>query len=407
MRLLCVGNRYPPWATGGYEIVFSGAVRALREAGHRVRVLITVPDPSDRPAGHPGDRDVHRDRELHRDLHWYWRDHEFPPRGLRTCVALERANASTLRRHLQELEPDAVLWWAMGGMSLSLLEQTRRAGVPAVGVVGDDWMVYGPDVDQWTRRWRGWGSLPARLAERSGGVPARLDLDRAARWMFGSEYLRTSARQAGWRLPGAVVAHHGIDPERFGPREPGSWQWRLLYCGRLDPRKGIATAIEALAGLPQQATLTIVGDGDRAHATHLASLAAHLGVGGRVRFQRTEPAQVPGWYARADAVVFPVTWREPWGLVPLEAMAVGRPVIASRAGGGAAEYLEEDRNCLQFAPGDDAALAMAVRRLADEPELRASLRAGGRATAARFDDRTFHEALERELYATARRGMPG
>ncbi|MGI8904124.1 MAG: glycosyltransferase family 4 protein [Solirubrobacteraceae bacterium] len=399
MRLLCVGNRYPPWATGGYETVFSGAVLALRAAGHRARVLSTVPDPSDRPSGQDREPDVHR------HLHWYWRDHAFPQLGMRACVSLERANACTLRRHLVELAPDAVIWWAMGGMSLSLLAQVRRAEVPAVGVVGDDWMLYGPEVDRWTRRWRRGGALPARLAERSLGVPARLDLDRGAHWMFGSEYLRTSARGAGWRLPDAMVAHHGIDPQRFGWNEPGRWRWRLLYCGRLDPRKGIATAIEALALLPAQATLRIHGDGDPRHAAELAALAAELGVSDRVRFQRSDLAEVAACYAEADAVLFPVRWREPWGLVPLEAMAVGRPVIASRAGGGAAEYLEEERNCLQFEPGDAASLAAAVRRLAGEQELRASLREGGRATAARFDDHTFHESLERELCAAVRRGI--
>ena len=61
----------------------------------------------------------------------------------------------------------------------------------------------------------------------------------------------------------------------------------------------------------------------------------------------------PAAYAAADAVLFPVSWEEPWGLVPLEAMAVGRPVLASRAGGGPAEYLRAGENCLHSP--DDAA----------------------------------------------------
>lgn len=383
---------------GGYEVLWAGAVQALRAKGHEVRVLSTLPDPSDRavPAGTAP--------EVHRELRWYWRDHSFPPIGARATAALERANAAVLRRHLEGFGPDVVAWWAMGGMSLSLLAQVRRAGVPAVGVVGDDWMVYGPGVDRWTRRWRRWGRPAASLAERAVGVPARLDLDHGTHWMFISEHLRAGAREAGLRLPGAVIAHPGIDPQRFARQDPRPWGWRLLYCGRLDPRKGIATAVQALAILPPRATLTIDGDGDRAHAAQLASLAARLGVADRVRFQRSEPAEVPAAYARADAVVFPVRWREPWGLVPLEAMAVGRPVIASRAGGGVAEYLEEGRNCLQFEPGDAAGLAQAVGRLAGEHRLREALRDGARTTAARFVDSTFHEAVEQELRsALARR----
>ena len=95
--------------------------------------------------------------------------------------------------------------------------------------------------------------------------------------------------------------------------------------------------------------------------------------------------------------MFPVQWEEPWGLVPLEAMAVGRPVVASRAHGGADEYLRDGENCLRFEASDADALAAAVRRLAGDPGLRARLIAGGRETAAGFTERRFNEAIEREL----------
>jgi glycosyltransferase involved in cell wall biosynthesis len=401
MRLLCVGNRYPPWSRGGYEVIWAGAVSSLRVAGHEVRVLTTVPDPSDEPAARDAEPDVHR------DLRWYWREHRFPRLGLRACLALERANGLVLERHVRALAPDVIIWWSMGGMSLSLLERARRAGHAAIGVVGDDWMVYAPAVDGWTSRWRGRLRAAAPLAERLTGVPALVELDRAARWMFISEHVRDEARRSGLRLPRSVVAHPGVDPVRFAGREPEPWAWRLLYCGRIDPRKGIATAIEALAMLPPHATLRIDGHGDAAHAAELSALATRLGVADRVRFCASDAAEVPAVYAGTDAVVFPVTWREPWGLVPLEGMAVGRPVLAARAGGGAAEYLEEGRNCLQFEPGDAAGLAAAVTRVASDQSLRAQLRDSGRATAARFTEAAFHDALERELHAVSAEGKRG
>jgi glycogen(starch) synthase len=391
VRLLCVASRYLPWSLGGYEAITAGAVTALRERGHSVEVLTTLPDPSDRPAPDAIDPDVHR------ELRWYWREHSFRQLSLRQCAALERANAAALARRLATARPNAIVWWAMGGMSLSLLEQARAAAVPGLAVVGDDWMVYGPHVDRWTARWHGWRRGFAPLAARAVSVPARVDLDRCARYLFISEHVRAAAAAAGWRLPGAGIVHPGVDAARFARSEPGPWAWRLLYCGRIDARKGIDTAVRALPGLPGRATLTIDGDGDGRHADELSSLAERLGVGERVRFQCSAPADVPAAYARADAVVFPVVWKEPWGLVPLEAMAVGRPVVATRAGGGPAEYLDEGRNCLLFEPDDAAGLAAQLRALNADELLRQRLAAGGRATAARFTSEAFYARIEAEL----------
>jgi len=390
VRILTVGNRYPPWSTGGYEVVWQASVAWLRDAGHEVRVLTTVPDPSDRPS--PA-----QPVGVHRELRWYWRNHAFPKLSLFRTAELERANAATFARQVHELRPHAVVWWALGGMSLSLLEQARRAGIPAIGLVGDDWMIYGPSVDQWTRRWRGWLRPAAGLAERRTGVPTCLDLNAAAHWLFNARHLLSSVREAGWPLPDASVLPPGVDLAHFASSPAPAWRWRLLYCGRLDPRKGVATAIEALPHLPAEAELRIHGDGDGTYRAELEALARRLRVLERVHFGRSDYASVPAVYADADVALFPVRWREPWGLVPLEAMAVGRPVVASRAGGGPDEYLKGDENCVRFEPGDAPGLAAAVGRLAADPGLRERLIAGGKATVARYPAAAFHQGIEAAL----------
>ncbi len=372
MRVLAVGNRYPPAAAGGYERIFAGAVAALERAGHVVRVLTTP------------------------ELDWYWHDGAFPRRSLRARLALERRNAATLRRVLSELRPDVVSWWGMGGMSLSLVEQVRRAGLPAVGVVGDGWMVYGPQADSWT-------GLP-RIAGRVTGVPTRLRLGEAARWLFISEAVRERAWREGHRLVRTGLAHPGVDPATFPASAPEPWRWRLACVGRVEPRKGVAVAVEALAALPE-ATLSVDGPVEGGHRGELEALAARLGVADRVRFERTPSARVAEAYAAADAVLFPVTWPEPWGLVPLEAMSVGRPVVATGTG-GSAEYLADGVNALVVAPGDPAALAAAVRRLAGDDALRARLVEGGRATAARFSQAAFEAQVIAALEAAAAARRP-
>src|SRR5204863_315227 len=118
---------------------------------------------------------------------------------------------------------------------------------------------------------------------------------------------------------------------------------------RIAPEKGVDVALAALDQLPE-ASLVVDGPGEHPPAA-------------RAVFRRSPSDAVALTYAEADAVLFPVTWAEPWGLVPLEAMSVGRPVVAT-ATGGAFEYLRDGVNALVVEPGDAGALAAAIRRLA-------------------------------------------
>ncbi len=377
MRVLSIGNMYPPHHLGGYELMWRAAVEHLRERGDEVRVL-TTDFRLDRP-----DPAIAEYDDVHRELRWYWKDHAFPRIGLRQRLGLERHNRRTLRRHLGSFQPDVVAWWAMGGMSLSLIEAVRRAGIPAVGMVHDDWMVYGPQLDAWQRAGRRAGALRPLVGMLSG-VPTRVELGSAATWAFVSETIRRHALESGLQLESTTVASSGVDRGLFRQRPERPWSGRLLYVGRIDERKGIQTAIRALALLPE-ATLTVIGSGDEAHGAALRALVAELGVQDRVSFAERRRDQLPDAYAEADAVLFPVLWDEPWGLVPLEAMAVGRPVVATGAG-GSGEYLRHEENCLIFEPRDDPeALARAVERLVADERLRRRLLDNGFATAERWD----------------------
>ena len=379
VRILTVGNMYPPEHLGGYELMWRSAVAHQRARGHEVRVLTTD------WRGPAADGTLPEDADVHRELRWYWHDHRFPRMGPRARLRLERHNATVLDAHLERFRPDVVAWWAMGGMSLSLIERARRAGRPAAAVVVDDWLVYGPKVDAW---WR--------LLHR----PARR-LEDACEWVFCSQVVRRRAEEAGFRPAAASVIYPGIDLDLFseppGGRPP--WRWQLLYCGRIDPRKGIDLAIEALVSLPLEATLRVVGGGDERELARLERLATDRGVRDRVAFERHRRDALPAIYASADAVVFPVRWIEPFGLVPLEAMACGAPVVATGRG-GSGEYLRDGENCVLFDPdAGPPALADAIRRVAHDAELRSRLHEGGLATAVRFPERAFNDGVLEALHS--------
>ena len=288
----------------------------------------------------------------------------------------------------------------MGGMSLSLLERVRRAGIPAVAFVADDWLLYAPIVDKWIAPFRRAGRIAgslgrggARVAERLTGLPAWVELDHVARYVLISETVRRAAREAGLELPGSSIAPLGVDPEFLQARAERPWRWRLLYVGRIDARKGIEDAIRALPLLPPEATLTVVGDGDPAEVARLRSLVGALALGGRVELVGMKThAELPALYDDCNAVLFPVRWSEPQGIVPLEAMALGRPVIATGMG-GSGEYLRDGVNCLITPPADPVALARAVERLAGDATLRATLRAGGQTTASDLTEPNFNRRV--------------
>ncbi|HEU4979339.1 MAG TPA: glycosyltransferase [Solirubrobacteraceae bacterium] len=396
MRVLTVGNMYPPHSYGGYEAVWRAAVQHLRARGHEARVLTT----DTRTETHEPD-----DPDVHRELRWHLHGGEFARLSAPARVRMARHNHAVLRRHLEDMRPDAVAWWSMGGLTMTLLEDVRRRGLPAVAFVHDDWLAYGPAVDPWLRALSGpRRGRAAALAEALAHVPARVDFAHAADYVFVSDFTRRRALGLGLGIPEerTRVAHSGISEDYLRAAPPQPWGWRLLYVGRLDPRKGVEDAVRATALLPE-ATLELIGGWDEREEQRLRALAAELGIEARVHFSGQRGRRdIAAAYERCDVTVFPVRWEEPWGLVPLEAMAVGRPVVATGRG-GSAEYLRDGENCVLFAAGDPEALAAAVRRLADDEPLRARLREGGLATAPEHTERHLNEAVERALEAALER----
>jgi glycosyltransferase involved in cell wall biosynthesis len=146
----------------------------------------------------------------------------------------------------------------------------------------------------------------------------------------------------GVRRDAVTVVPCGVDVEHFTPHGPvaprGDQRFRLLVVGRLVERKGVDDAIRALSLVPHT-ELVIAGgpDGDSLdvdpEVARLRQVAVQRGVADRVSFVgRVGRADMPALFRSADIVVA-VPWYEPFGMVPLEAMACGVPVVASEVGG--------------------------------------------------------------------------
>ncbi len=148
-------------------------------------------------------------------------------------------------------------------------------------------------------------------------------------------------RRLGLATDRVSIVPCGVDTSVFtpdGPVAPRNGRKRLLVLGRLVERKGQDDAVRALAAVPD-AELVVVGGpaADRVDADpevrRLRAIAAEAGVADRLVFSGSVArADVPAWVRSAD-VVLAVPWYEPFGITPLEAMACGRPVVATAVGG--------------------------------------------------------------------------
>lgn len=378
MRLLVISNLYPPHAYGGYEMSCRDVVERFRARGHDVTVLTST-------ARVPGVDDICQPHVL-RLLrpYWDWEAHAPIIRPPWRRLRREWLDHRALARALAVARPDVVSVWHMAGLSLSLLTDVERRGLPMVLTICDEWPVYGPRDDAWTAtlsRTPGVRHLAAALR-----LPRTLPaLDRCAVDVVSGRTLARIRAGSPWAFEGAQVVHSGIDLADFPVTErPGRrWSGRLLFVGRLDPAKGVETLIRALPLLPDTTSLTILGGGNSGYRQRLSNICEELGLAARVRIDVAPRAALAGHYREADVVVFPSEWEEPFGLVPLEAMASGVPVVATGTG-GSAEYLEDGGNCLLFCPGDAADLARAVGALAADAALRDRLVRAGQACARRL-----------------------
>ncbi len=198
-----------------------------------------------------------------------------------------------------------------------------------------------------------WGT-DVELARRARPL-ARLVLGRARLALVASRALEQAARELGAREVRVVPSGVDVPASVAEPAEPPE----VLYAGRLSREKGILELREAARGL----RLVVAGDGPlRAAVPEALGFVPH-GELGRL-------------YGRASVVACP-SRREGFGVACAEAMAHGRPVVAS-AVGGLLDLVVEGETGLLVPPGDVAALRAALERLLGDPALRARMGAAAR-----------------------------
>jgi glycosyltransferase involved in cell wall biosynthesis len=227
------------------------------------------------------------------------------------------------------------------------VEYGRQLGVPVII------SVHGHDVREIPLANERWRTLVAEALQQADAVIA------------SSRDVRERVLALGVKNERLHDIPQGVDCRRFVPateRTPGAGGWRLLYAGRFDPKKGLGVLLEAMHLLCQKRqdiTLKLVGGSRMGGSdTVFQKQAAELGLVDRVEFVEAVPwAEIPEIMAAADLFVLP-SFYDSFGIVLIEAMACGMPVVSTRCGGP--EDIVDAAVGLLAEVGDASSLANAI-----------------------------------------------
>ena len=404
MRLAFVTNLYPPYIVGGNEMLCDQVVKALRARHHEVSVICGRGQRL--PPGVHGVLEIDLDRKdetflgSRRPSAWEtYKLHGFSPVSYRAT-----------RRLLASLSPELVIVWNLYLASLAPLVAARHSGRPVVTHVCDKWLasgLYGS----------GGSTVATSWSERIAGLLLRLSrplLRRATRprpIVAISRFIKDVYLEAGFLDAAIDVIRLGVPTRAFSgperpPRAPAA-PLRLLFAGSLWEGKGPQVAVRALGRLVRSGVpvhLDVCGDGTPHFVSWLRGIVSEEGVGPHVTFHGfVAPGEIQRFYRSDDVLVFPSQWDEPFAAVPVEAMAAGMAVVATTAG-GTPEAVTDGSTGLLVPPGDPDALALAVRRLAENDVLR--LRLGAAAARRAGEAFEFDDYVDR-LEARYRSAMVG
>ena len=342
---------------GGVQNHVAGLARALRGLGAEAEVLA--------PADAPTSEGV---LAMGRSI-------GIPSNGSRVPVALSPAAPSRVRRALRAARPDLVHIHEpmIPAVSFTAL---RSATTPLVGTFhkyadGSGW-------------YRVFGGITRRSLER---LDARIAVSDAAR------------RHVSKVAPGDYeVIPNGVDVAAIaGVGADGRGAGRIAFIGRPERRKGLRVLLRAAERLPAGTRVDLIG----VSAEQLVALWGGSAPAGVVAHGRVDDAARDRLLAGADVLAVPSLRSESFGIVLLEGMAAGLPVVASKVG-GYPDLLPPEAGCL-VPPGDVDALAGALRSLLGDAAVRERMGAAGRRHAASYDWSTVAASVV-EVYERVLRG---
>ncbi len=380
MRILYLTNYYPPHYIGGYELHCQRVAQWLSQQGHAVRILssdfrledIADDAPTDGP-------EVFRHLQLR-----YWKDITELGYWQR-----ERRDLAILRLQMHSFKPDIVVLWNMAKLASGLVMEAQRLSPVLVYHLMDEWVTLFQTGNGLPQFW-------ARPANSFWGRCTKPILRKLYRLLLSDDV-------RAWHPRNAILVSHALgklldkndlqfekkhvsfityEPALFPenlPRDPGTTSpVRFLWAGRLCRGKGLETTLKALdilhQKMPEGWTLDFCGPIDMEDDTTLFSpRLSRAPWRNQVQYLGSLPHdKMPAQYRKHDIFLFTSEVHEGLPGTIVEAFASGLGVIGTLTG-GTHDVLFPDQNCLVYPIGDANALAQAMQRMIQQPELRQQL----------------------------------
>lgn len=190
---------------------------------------------------------------------------------------------------------------------------------------------------------------------------------RVRRFIVGSRYMKRELEINGIPSEKIEIVHPVPAALQAPVASPVCKSREVLFVGQIIRGKGVDMMLKALSCLEGDWQASIVGEGN--HLDACKQLSDQLGISNRVSFPgRVRHVQLDGFYQSARLLVVPSRWPEPFGMVGIEAMARGRPVVAFDTG-GIPDWLDHGTTGFLVPAADVRGMASAIQRLLDDAPL--------------------------------------
>ena len=361
MHVLMVNNLYPPIIAGGAELIVAYLSEGLVERGHRVTVVSTC-GPDMEPYAAEMSNGVEVIRFFPRNVYWsFSRTDQSSMRRLMWHLrdAWNHHAARRLHEIIASTRPDIMHTHVIDGFSASIWHRAHREGLKVVHTA-HDYHLLCPRAFLMSRDWQ--------LCERPHAfcrayrtwhmnTTNYVDL-----FVSPSQFLLERHRNTGGPFPTTAIVRNGIPLPQVDARARHAKRPRFLLLCRLTVEKGVRLVLDAMSRLPRELDLELVIAG-RGPLEPLVQQAA--AVDPRVIFAGFVTGEEKhALLSESDYLLIPSLWYENAPVAVIEAAAYGLGLIGSRIG-GIPELVREGNSGLLFEPGDAAALADIMQRLAD------------------------------------------